>query len=406
MTEQRRGDDENDPSDWLSRQFAADEEQVEPEPPALDNPLADPSLWSTPRPAQTPVQPSAESQGGFDWGFGSGKSAASPPPPVAPIPPDPFPAPPSSTPGPPITPPPAFPPDAPAPATQASAAAVPPAADAPTEAFVARDVGPKDPPPASGIDALFGDSQFKEYEDQSVLATIPFGANAPAGAQKQKREPGAPLSKNQKILFWVAGGMVGVLALITCFVVGTRLPELLGAAPAVTASATPTPTPTATVRPVGPLAAGTYEWNELLGGECLDPYSSPWEEEFTVVDCTVPHPAQLVFRGTFPTAVPAPAAGAGEAGVTETGAADGAGDPYPGVDALQAQINLLCTAAGVIDLAVAGQFSDIQFQASFAATEQQWNDGDHDYYCFVSRSSAEPLTVSLAVPPPPAAPAA
>jgi hypothetical protein len=141
------------------------------------------------------------------------------------------------------------------------------------------------------------------------------------------------------------------------------------------------------VEPVGPVAAGVWAWDELRGGECLDPYVGPWEEEFTVVDCAIPHPAQMVFRGTFP---------ASAEGVTD--------DPYPGAEILQGQLSLLCTAPGIIDLAVAGQYPDVQFQGSYPATAEQWDGGNRYYYCFVSRSSDEPLTASVAIPP--AAPAA
>ena len=274
-------------------------------------------------------------------------------------------------------------------ATLAFAAPPVPAADAPTEALAA-PAGGEGEPQVSGIEALFGEPRFTEYEREPAereSATTPV-ATAPV-EPKPKREPGTPLPRRQKALLWAAGGVVGVLALVVLFFLGTRLPQLLGPAPAVVASPSPTPTPTATVPAVGPLAAGTYDWDRLLGGECLDPYASPWEEEYTVVDCATPHAAQLVARGTF-----APATAGG----------DGSADPYPGVDALQSQINLLCTTPSVIDLAAAGQFSDIQFQASFAATERQWLDGDHDYYCFVSRSGGDPLTASIAVPQAPPAP--
>jgi hypothetical protein len=104
---------------------------------------------------------------------------------------------------------------------------------------------------------------------------------------------------------------------------------------------------------------------------------SAWEEAFTVVDCAVPHPAQLVGIGTF----------AGDATTA-----------YPGVDALQSQINLLCTASTIIDYAAAGAYTDIVVSASFAADDAEWADGNRNYRCFVNRSSGEPLTASIAVP--------
>lgn len=178
-----------------------------------------------------------------------------------------------------------------------------------------------------------------------------------------------------------ATGLAVLLALGGLFLLGTWLPELLASSPAATPpiptkTSTPTPTPTPTVAATGPVAAGIHGWNELLGGECLSPYISPWAEKFTVVDCAAPHPAQMVFRGTFdPTATPT----------------------FPGTGALQAQISLLCAAPGVLDLAAATQYSDAQVQGSYPVTQAQWDAGQRDYFCFLSRSSGQPLTGSVAV---------
>ena len=102
------------------------------------------------------------------------------------------------------------------------------------------------------------------------------------------------------------------------------------------------------------------------------PFTSPWAEKFTVVDCAVPHPAQMVARGVF--AETPPAAGDGSAPATPS--VGGEASSYPGVDALQAQINLLCTTPGVIDFAAAGAYTDIQIHGSYPATAEQWDDGD------------------------------
>lgn len=267
------------------------------------------------------------------------------------------------------------------------------------------------PEPASPLDSLFNDTAFKDYERESAdheFAATAFGAQSAgslgaeaatsvlpiAAAQaRSRRVKGAPLRRDQRILIWAAGTMVAVLLLIGLFFAGTRLPALLGPAPAVAISKSPTPTPTPTpTSVVGPVAVGVHKWSDLRGGECLSPFSTVWAESFTVVDCATPHPAQMVFRGTFPataqppvTASPAPTATATLGG-------------YPGLAALQAQINLLCTAPGVINLAAAGAYTDIQFQAAYAATAAEWMSGQHDYFCFVTRSSAQPLTVSVATP--------
>jgi hypothetical protein len=128
----------------------------------------------------------------------------------------------------------------------------------------------------------------------------------------------------------------------------------------------------------------------LRGGECIDPFTTPFAETFTVVDCGAAHAAQLLRRGSFP--------GAGTPAAT-TATPTPAAEEYPGLAALQSQISLLCGAPGVIDLAAAGAYSDIQFQASYAATAAEWKGGQHDYFCFVNRSSAGPITGSLAGTP-------
>jgi len=244
--------------------------------------------------------------------------------------------------------------------------------------------------PGSALDALFGETQFREYEtgvldsDESPFAVR--AARLEAGAEDGAIER-AGVSRSQKILLAVAGGLVAALALIALFFVGTRLPAVFAhKAPVASSSPSATPTPTSTAKPVGPVAIGVHPWTNLLGGECLDPYTGPWAEKFTVVDCAKPHPAQMVFRGAFDTSV----------------------DPaFPGVDKLQAQISLLCAAPGVIDLAAAGVYNDAQLQGSYAVNEEEWANGEHDYFCFVSRSSGQPLTGSVAIPhPAPTTPAA
>ncbi|MCU1583376.1 MAG: hypothetical protein JWO01_2764 [Microbacteriaceae bacterium] len=230
------------------------------------------------------------------------------------------------------------------------------------------------------VDALFGGMGVPR-DTGRIRAT----AAIPASPTRDKP------ARSQLVLVWVAVALVALLALAVLFFIGTRASQLTGAAPVVvvspSVSAKPSPTPSATptVQPVGPVAVGTYKWDALRGGECLAPYDSAWAEKFTVVDCATPHPAQMVARGTFP-------------------GADVTSAPYPGADALQAQINLLCTAPSVIDLGAAGAYNDIQIAGSFPADEKQWTGGARSYYCFVTRSSGQPLTTSVTVPP--AAPAA
>lgn len=253
---------------------------------------------------------------------------------------------------------------------------VPPAPEfppPPTEAF-ADIAGP------SGIDSLFGENRFVDYEEEPGRSENPFvRARTSDALDADDSSRGAEIPKSQKVLIWIAGSLVAVLALLALFLVGTKLPDLLGPAPAVIETPSMTPTPTPTVLPVGPVAVGVHRWNQLLGGECLSPYAGPWENEYTVVDCETPHPAQLVARGTFD-------------------AADGVVLAYPGMEALQSQVNLLCTSPKVVDYKKATEYTDVQFEASYAVSAEEWNTGNRDYYCFLSRSTGGDLEGSVAVP--------
>lgn len=262
------------------------------------------------------------------------------------------------------------------------AAPVDPALDGMTEVIEAEIVGLATPEgegvEASAIDSLFGETQFKEYADEIIPAPPPR-ANAAGGGGGATKPPAGPrgaLPRNQKILLSVAGGLLAVLALFALFLVGTKLSAVLGPAPAVS-TPSPSPSPSFIVLPIGPVAPGDYQWDELLGGECLKPFESAWQDRYTVVDCTVPHPAQMIYRGEF---------------------ADEATALYPGVEELQKRINLLCTAPTVIDYSKAGAATDIQVQASFAADAEDWDTGNRTFYCFVNRSGGEDLTQSIAIP--------
>ena len=265
--------------------------------------------------------------------------------------------------------------------------------------------------PASPIHALFGETQFRDYEGEPLVGPIPTELNpfasAGTGAARAANPasaypsetlatshtsttsttsttsppsgPQAPFSKNQKLMFWVAGGVIALLVLAVLFVIGTKSSVSPAPVPvSETKTAAPKVAPSPTPASSGPAAAGVRLWNTLRGGECVDPYTNPFELRFTVVDCAAPHSAQMVLRSTFP----------GEATAA-----------YPGLDALQSQINLLCSAPGVIDLATAGAYNDIQFQASYAATTEEWTKGQRDYFCFVNRSGGAPITGSVAGTP-------
>jgi hypothetical protein len=180
--------------------------------------------------------------------------------------------------------------------------------------------------------------------------------------------------------------VLAIAGMVVAFFVGTALrpePAALPSAPlpatsTPSASASPSPVPLPPVTATGPAAPGVHPWDELIGGECIAPYVSPWELEFTVVDCAAPHVAQFTYSGVLP---------------------DPAGAAYPGDGSITSQLNLLCSAPTALDLGAASQYPDLQTQATYPAGQAQWDAGDRAYTCFVSRSGGEPLTGTLAPAP-------
>ncbi len=236
--------------------------------------------------------------------------------------------------------------------------------DLPTEVFAA--------PAGGALDDLFGEQQFRDYEAEPIASENPFAARRQAEATEEGAVGG--VSSTQKKLMWAAGSVVAVLALVALFMLGTKMPGLVGA-PQAASGVVEDSADTA-----GALPPGQYSWDLLRGGECLDGYSGAWSDTFTVVDCGADHSAQLVHRGIVP--------------LPETGA-----DPFPGVAALDTRLQPLCTAATVLDYQAAGAYTDLQVEASFPATEQAWNEGRRDFNCFVNRASGEPISGSLAAQP-------
>ncbi|MET0886427.1 MAG: hypothetical protein ABWX92_08250 [Mycetocola sp.] len=220
---------------------------------------------------------------------------------------------------------------------------------------------------------------FTDMESPSV----PPPSVEPPGRPLRAARPSvrSAVARAPRPVILAAIGVVALLVLVGLFFLGSRLPALL-AGPAASSSpaptATPAPTtPAAPAAPVGPAALGEQQWTALGGGECVDPYSTPWAETFTVVDCGAPHAAQMVFT----------------APVAEDPAAE-----YPGEDEILSQISLWCSAPGVLDPAAAESYSDLQVQGTYPVSAEQWAAGQRNYYCFVDRSSGEPLNGSVAAP--------
>jgi hypothetical protein len=125
---------------------------------------------------------------------------------------------------------------------------------------------------------------------------------------------------------------------------------------------------------------GDYHFDELLGGECLEPFTGPWQDDYTVVDCTVPHGGQLVKIGEFP--LP-----------EETGF-----EPYPGQEELQARALALCQGPKIFAPEIKNLKKDAVISVSYTLTMEEWDAGDRSYSCFVSRASGEPITFDVALP--------
>lgn len=128
----------------------------------------------------------------------------------------------------------------------------------------------------------------------------------------------------------------------------------------------PTRTEVATVpaQPVG----------SLKTGDCLQTYQSLWEDGYPVVDCAAPHIAQVLSRGSLP---------------------EPAGAPFPGTQALNAQVTELCTSPVLLNWDwVAVWNEDVQTDMRYPKTDAQWASGDRSYYCFIYTFSRHELTGS------------
>lgn len=200
--------------------------------------------------------------------------------------------------------------------------------------------------------------------ESGAAPRIPAGEAGFAGLGADAQKTGA--ARNPKLLWWVTGGMIALVVVVALFFFGTQLPKWISSNSAVA--------PVPSVSPTAALSPGTYAWDQLYGGECIDPFTTPWQQDFTVVDCGKGHAAQLVYRGSF------------------GGEADAA---FPGEDALGQQINALCTRNGIFDASAASAYSNLQVQGSYPVTADQWNSGQRNYYCFVSRTDGSAITASL-----------
>lgn len=222
-----------------------------------------------------------------------------------------------------------------------------------------------------GLASLFGDDKFTDATTAVIAPPAPTEATRviPRADTVVEQVTAAPRqAPANAVIYGVAAG-VTVLLGIGGFVLGAALG---GSAPAPEPTATEVAEATATREP------GTWAWNQLFGGECIDPFPGAWAESFDVVDCATPHAAQLVAVGDL---------------------AELSGGVFPGVDQAATLTETACSAEGVLDLTLAGVYPNLQVSVAYAPTQEQWDAGETSYYCFVSLADATPITGSVAATP-------
>lgn len=143
-------------------------------------------------------------------------------------------------------------------------------------------------------------------------------------------------------------------------------------APTVSAPVTPT-LPTIAV---SPRPAGVWSWDELNGGECIEPYTGPTQDSFTVVDCDTPHSAQLVRVGDL--------------------RKDASMPIYPGDQAIGPVAMGACYTSGIIKASAYATYPTLSTDAHYPTSQTQWNKGDTFYYCFAHTNPVAPITGSVA----------
>lgn len=231
--------------------------------------------------------------------------------------------------------------------------------------------------PDDDLDRAFAADRFREYEHDVLPDAEP--APEPAGVSPRGMGPAEAAARIRRpdrvqVLVGACVAVIVVLALVASFAGGRAAARLDDPV----AGRTPAPVPTAPAGPRVPVslaAPGIQPWDRLAGGECLQGFTTPWAESFSVVPCTQQHTAQLLLRARFP---------------------DSAKAAYPGATALQQRMAALCTAPSVVDLERAAAVSDLQLFPAYPATREQWQSGDRDYFCFVSRQSGAPIDGSVA----------
>jgi HAE1 family hydrophobic/amphiphilic exporter-1 len=148
---------------------------------------------------------------------------------------------------------------------------------------------------------------------------------------------------------------------------------------AVTAPTVPT-LPTISV---SPRSAGTWSWDELNGGECIDNYDdadpttdNAFQDSYNVVSCNDPHDAQLVRVGDLRT----------DAGIPI----------YPGDAAIGPVAMGECFSSKIISASAKAAHPTLSSDWRYPTSQTQWNKGNTFYYCFAHTNPIADITGSVA----------
>jgi HAE1 family hydrophobic/amphiphilic exporter-1 len=146
--------------------------------------------------------------------------------------------------------------------------------------------------------------------------------------------------------------------------------------PAVSVPTAPT-IPTFPAISVIPRGVGTWSWDELNGGECIDNYTDANQDSYdVVVDCAAAHDAQLVRVGDLRT----------DAGIPI----------YPGDSAVGPVAMGECFASGIIEESAYATYPTLLTDVRYPKSQTQWNKGNTFYYCFAHANPIADITGSVA----------
>ena len=152
--------------------------------------------------------------------------------------------------------------------------------------------------------------------------------------------------------------------------------------PIVPSATTPT-IPTLPTISVSPRDEGSWSWDELNGGECIDNYddadpttNNAFQDSYDVVSCNDPHDAQLVRVGDLRT----------DAGIPI----------YPGDVAIGPVAMGECFSSKIISTSAKAAHPTLSSDWRYPTSQTQWNKGNTFYYCFAHTNPIADITGSVA----------